>query len=189
MSGFSRALLLVGLGMLLLRGPAAAQTHVEFRGGLAVGSHTGTAAGLDAAPRLSYEALVLRQVRPGFSLYGGYVHTAFGCEEGFCLERDLTVTGNHVALGVELRRGSPWLRLGLLFGATEVGTEGESPDAGVGIHAGAGFTIGSGRVRFLPGVWYRWLKADTPSSADHAVALALDLGVVIRVGSTQGAGQ
>jgi hypothetical protein len=84
-----------------------------------------------------------------------------------------------------MRRGSPWLRLGLLFGSTEVGTEGESPDAGPGIHVGAGFTIGSGRVRFLPGVSYRWLAANTPSTSDHAVALGLDLGVRIRLGSTE----
>jgi hypothetical protein len=179
--------LLVGLGVLLLHGAAAGQTNVEIRGGLAVGSHTGTAAGLDFAPSLSYQALVLRQMAPGLSVYGGYVHTAFGCEEGFCLDRDLTVVGNHAALGVEVRRGSPWLRLGFLFGATEVGTEGEAPDAGAGVHVGGGFTIGSGRVRFLPGVSYRWLTANTPSSSDHAVALALDLGVGIRLGSTEGA--
>ena len=186
MSRCSEVLLAIGLAM-LLHGAAAGQTDVELRGGLAVGGHTGTAAGLDFAPSLSYQALVLRQMRPGVRIYGGYVRTAFGCEEGFCLDRDLTVGGNHAALGVEMRRGSPWLRLGLLFGSTEVGTEGESPDAGVGIHAGAGFTIGSGRVRFLPGVSYRWLTANTPSSSDHAVAFALDVGVGIRLGSMEDA--
>jgi hypothetical protein len=180
-------LLPVGLGALLIHGPAAGQTDLELRGGLAVGSHTGTAAGLDFAPALSYQALVLRQMKPGLSLYGGYVRTAFGCEEGFCVDRDLTVGGNHVTLGVEMRRGSPWLRLGLLVGSTEVGTEGESPNAGIGIHAGAGFAVGSGRVRFLPGVSYRWLSANTPSTSDHAVALALDLGVRVRLGSTEDA--
>jgi len=187
MTRLGKGFLLIGVGMLLIHGPAAGQTNLELRGGLAVGSHTGTAAGLDFAPALSFQALVLRQMKPGLSVYGAYVRTAFGCEEGFCLDRDLTVVGNHGALGVEMRRGSPWLRLGLLFGATEVGTEGESPDAGVGIHAGAGFTIGSGRVRFLPGASYRWLSANTPSTSDHAVALALDLGVRIRLGSVEDA--
>ena len=185
MSRLWKALLMVGLGVLLVRGPAAGQTNLELGSGIAVGSHTGTAAGLDIAPAPSFQALILRQMKPGLSVYGGYVRTAFGCTEGFCLDRDLTVVGNHVALGVEMRRGSPGLRLGLLFGSTEVGTEGESPDAGPGLHAGGGFTIGSGRVRFLPGVSYRWLSADTPSSSDHAVALSLDLGVRIRLGSTE----
>jgi hypothetical protein len=171
------------LGGLMLHGAASAQTHVEMWGGLTVGSHTATAAGLDVAPALSIEALVVRQLSPWLGIYGGYVHTAFGCEEGFCLDRGLTVTGDHAVLGGEVRRGRPWLRVGLLFGVAEVGTEGEAPEAGVGIHAGAGLTVGAGRVRFLPGFSYRWMAASTTSSSAHAVALALDLGVGVRLGS------
>lgn len=184
MSRTSRAVLTAGLGAFLLFDGASAQTRFEIRGGLAVGSHTATAAGLDVVPALSYDLLLLRQVSSGVSVLGGFSHTAFGCEEGFCLDRDLTVVGNHGMLGAEFRRGSPWLRVGLLVGATEVGSEGESPDMGVGVHTSAGFTIGTGRVRFLPGASYRWLSANTPSSSDHAVALALDLGVSVRLGAS-----
>jgi len=176
-------LIAIVLGAVLVPGPAAGQTHAEFRGGLTVGSHTATVAGLDVAPKLSYEVLIMRRMAPRLSVYGGYVRTAFGCEEGFCLDRDLTVTGSHGVLGAEVRAGGAWLRLGVLFGVTEVGREGEPADLGPGIHAGAGFTFGSGRVRFSPGLSYRWLSAKTPSSSDHAVAVTMDFGVGIRLGS------
>ena len=183
MSRLPMRLITMALGAVLVPGPTAGQTHAELRGGPTVGSHTATAAGLDFAPALSYEVLVLRQITPLISVYGGYVRTAFGCEEGFCLDRDLTVTGNHGVLGAEARKEWAWLRLGLLLGVTEVGTEGESPDLGPGIHAGAGVTFGSGRMSFRPGLSYRWLGAKTPSSSDHAVAVGVDLGVGIRLGS------
>jgi len=166
---------------LLLSTPLSGQIDVEVRGGAAIGSHTGTAAGLDRLPRFSYEALVLLGVKPGVGVYGGFVRTAFGCEEGFCLDRDLTVVGQHGAVGVELTRGSPWLRLGLLVGVTEVGTEGEASDLGLGVHGALGFTIGSGRVRFLPGLSYRRFSAGSQASPDHATAVTVDLGVRVRM--------
>jgi len=180
MSGLRVRLLTLALGAVLVHGPAAGQTHAELRGGFTVGSHSGTAAGLDMVPELSFEALVLRQVTPLLSVYGGFARTSFGCEEGFCLDRDLTVTGTHGVLGAEARKAWAWMRLGLLYGRTEVGTEGESPDLGPGIHVGAGFTLGSGRVQLKPGLTYRWLSAKTPSASDHAVVLGGDLGVSIR---------
>jgi hypothetical protein len=176
-------LIVMALGAAFVPGVAAGQTHAELRGGLTVGSHTATAAGLDVVPKLSYEVLIRRRITPRLSVYGGYVRTAFGCEEGFCLDRDLTVTGSHGVLGAEGWAGGAWLRLGVLFGVTEVGTEGEPADPGPGIHAGVGFTFGSGRVSFSPGLSYRWLSAKTSSGSDHAVAMTLDLGVGIRLGS------
>ncbi len=170
------------LGASFLHVPTAAQTHAELRGGLTIGSHTATAGGLDFAPAVSLEVLVLRQVRSWWGLYGGYAHTAFGCDQGFCLDRGLTVTGDHLVLGAEVRRGGPWLRLGLLFGVAEVGSGGESPKAGVGIHAGAGLTLGGSRIRVLPGMSYRRMPAGTARGSAHAVALALDLGVSLRLG-------
>ena len=132
MSRVPAGLIVMALGAGLVHGPAAGQTHAEFRGGLTVGNHTATAAGLDFAPALSYEALVVQRITPRLSVYGGYVRTAFGCEEGFCLDRDLTVTGNHGVLGGEAGIGGAWVRLGVLFGVTEVGTEGEPADPGPG---------------------------------------------------------
>ena len=164
---------------------AAAQTYVELRGGFTAGSHTATAAGFDFAPKLSYEALVIRHITPLLGVYGGYMQTAFGCEEGFCLDRDLTVTGSHGVLGAEARKAWAWLRLGLLLGVTEVGTEGEDPDLGPGFQARAGVTFGWDRITLRPGLSYRRMGANTPSSSDHAVAVGADLGVAIRLGSVR----
>lgn len=167
-------------GALVGHGSATGQTIAELRGGYTVGSHSGTAAGLDNAPKISYEALVIHRLTPLFSVYGGFARTSFGCEEGFCLDRDLTVTGNNGILGAEARLAAAWLRLGLLFGKTEVGTEGEAPDMGPGIHVGAGFTLGTGRISLRPGVSIRRMAASTPSSSDHAVALSAEIGVGFR---------
>ena len=179
----SRALLLGAMmGGVLLHGSVAAQTQAEFRGGLTVGSHSASAAALDVAPSVSFDLVIRRQVLPSFAVFGGFFRTAFGCEEGFCTDRDLTVVGNHGALGAEWGRGGPWLRAGVLFGSTKVGSEGEASDLGIGVHGAGGLTIGAGRMRFLPGVSYRWWSASTPSASDHAVALALDLGVAFQLG-------
>jgi hypothetical protein len=185
MSGQLLRLCALALGAALVPGPAVGQTRAELRAGYTVGSHSGTAAGLDMAPALSFEALVVRPITPLLSVYGGFARTTFGCEEGFCLDRDLTVTGNHGVVGAEARKAWAWLRLGLLLGKTEVGSEGEPPDLGPGIHVGAGITLGSGRLSFRPGVSYRWMGASTSSGSDHAVALAGELGVGILLGSVR----
>jgi hypothetical protein len=114
-------------------------------------------------------------------LYGGYARTAFGCEEGFCLDRNLTVVGNHGVLGVQVSSQGPWLRLGVMMGTVAVGSEGEAGDLGAGIHGSAGLTLSSGRVRFLPALSYRWLSANSALGAGHAVALALELGMRYRL--------
>ncbi len=164
--------------------PAAlgAQTQAEVRGGLTVGSHSASAAALDIAPAVSFDVVIKRQVTPSIAVFGGFFRTAFGCEQGFCKDRNLTIVGNHGALGGEWGMGSAWLRGGVLFGSTRVGTEGEPAEMGVGAHAAAGLNIGIGRLRFLPGVSYRWMSAATATSTDHAIALALDLGFGIRLG-------
>ena len=164
--------------------PAAlgAQTQAEVRGGLTVGSHSASAAALDIAPAVSFDVVIKRQVTPSIAVFGGFFRTAFGCEEGFCKDRNLTIVGNHGALGGEWGMGSAWLRGGVLFGSTRVGTEGEPAEMGVGAHAAAGLNIGIGRLRFLPGVSYRWMSAATATSTDHAIALALDLGFGIQLG-------
>ena len=176
-----------GLWLAVLAGAAlapasvSAQLHAEVRGGLTVGSHSASAAALDIAPAMSFDVVVKRQMMPSLAIFGGFFRTSFGCEEGFCRDRDIMVVGNHGALGAEWSGGVPWVRAGLLFGTTEAGTEGEAPEAGMGFHAAAGLSVGSGRFRFLPGVSYRWLSASTASTSDRAVALTLDLGFGIRI--------
>ncbi len=185
------------LGLALCAPPATAQSLAgglfqgEVRGGLTIGSHSGSAAALDVAPSISFDVVVRRQVTRSFAAYGGFFRTAFGCEEGFCTEREVVVVGNHGALGVEWGSGGPWLRAGLLVGSTEGrsgvaaggvrGTE-SSPEVGFGVHAAGGLTVGAGRFRFMPGLSYRWLSAKTAAESDHAIAFALDLGVGFVVG-------
>ena len=178
----TRVVLAALVGVVATHRSATAQLQAEVRGGLTVGSHSGSAAALDIAPSLSYDVLIKQQVAPTLAVFGGFFRTAFGCEEGFCKDRDIMVVGNHGALGAEWSPGTPWLRGGVLFGTTQAGTEGESPEAGIGFHVAMGLAIGAGRMRFLPGVSYRWLSANTPSNADHAIALALDLGFGIQIG-------
>lgn len=168
-------------GAALTPASVAAQLQAEVRGGLTVGSHSASAAALDIAPAMSFDVVVKRQMMPSVAIFGGFFRTSFGCEEGFCKDRDILVVGTHGALGAEWSGGVPWIRAGLLFGTTEAGTEGEAPEAGMGFHAAAGLSVGSGRFRFLPGVSYRWLSASTASASDRAVALALDLGFGIRL--------
>ena len=170
--------LALGLAGTLFAGDGArAQTSLEVRSGLTVGNHTSTAAGLEWVPDLSHEVRIARRLRPQVSVSAGYVRTAFGCREGFCRGREPTVTGQHVTLGAELSRGWLWGRVGVLYGTTRVGTEGEAPKAGPGLEAGAGFRLRFGRLSVGPGLSWRRMSADTPSSTDHAVALAFDLGV------------
>ncbi|MYC88275.1 MAG: hypothetical protein F4X22_08580 [Gemmatimonadales bacterium] len=162
-----------------IAGRAAAQMSVDVRSGLTVGNHTATAAGLEWAPALSYEIRIARRLHPQVAVAAGYVRTSFGCREGFCRGREPTVTGNHAVLGAELSRGWLWGRVGVLYGTMRVGTEGETPRAGPGVEAGAGLRLRLGRLHVGPGLSWRRMSADTPSSSDHAVALGFDLGVAV----------
>ena len=174
--------LAAALGLTAALGPAGAaaqQTSAEIRGGPTVGSHTSTAANLDWAPALSYEVRVRRRMRSGLTLTAGYVRTAFRCEEGFCRGSEPTVVGSHAALGAEVSLGGLWARIGALYGTVRVGTRGEAPRAGVGLEAGAGVRFRLGPLLLGPGVSWRRMPADTPSSADRAVALGIDFGVAL----------
>lgn len=161
--------------------PLSGQLHLEVRGGAGVGAHSETQANLDLVPRPTYEALVLWALRPRVSLYGGFVRTSFGCEEGFCLGRDLTVAGHHGVVGVEVSRGMLWARMGGLYGVTRVGSEGEAPGPAPGVEVRLGASLGSGRLRFLPGVSLRRLGA--ADQGGHATALTADIGVRFALGA------
>lgn len=163
---------------------AAAQIQTELRTGLTVGSHSGSAAALDFAPSWSFDLVVRKQMWERVALFGGYYRTAFGCEEGYCTDQDVTVVGNHGAVGAEWGSGGPWLRMGILFGATNAGSGGASPDLGIGLLGAAGLVVGGGRVSFMPGISYRWMTANSARDSDRAIALALDVGVAVRLGSS-----
>lgn len=190
----ARVLLLAVVGQVLLPHSALGQlsnwlagTEAEIRAGITIGSHSRSGAALDVVPKVSVDVVLKREVAPELSVFGGYFRTAFGCEEGFCTDADLTVVGNHGALGTEWAptpswlRGQPWLRAGLLFGSTEVGTAGDDPEFGPGVLVGSGATVFFGRLLFMPGVSYRWLTANTTSSTAHAVALSFHVGFGVKL--------
>ncbi len=189
-----RALLAALAWAVLLPGSAVAQwrewlgdSQAEVRTGLSVGSHSASRAALDIVPKISVDVVFKRRVHPSWSAFGGYYRTAFGCEEGFCTGLDLSIVGNHGVLGAEWTpdvpwlRGQPWARAGLLFGSTEAGMGGDSPQFGPGIDVGAGAMVSFARLLLLPGVSYRWLSANTSSRSAHAVALSFHLGFGIRL--------
>ena len=164
------------------------QVGVEIRGGMSVGNHSESAAELELAYKPSFDLVVRSEVIPSLWAFGGYYRTAFGCVEGFCLERDITIAGNHGALGVEWVPRSPylsvgaWLRGGILVGTTRAGTEGEPPDIGIGFDFGAGLDRDFGLWSARPGVSYRYMMANTPSSSAYAIALSAHLGIAIPLG-------
>lgn len=180
------------LAAALAHAPAAAQTgqaqtgqmQAELRGGITVGNHTAHYSGLDIVPGLSLDVVVRRQIHSSFALYGGYFRTAFGCEEGYCEDRDpkISVVGNHGVLGVEWNARKPWVRGGIMFGSTRAGELGDDPSPGMGFHMAMGLTVGTGKFRFLPGLSYRWMSATQGDSEVHAVALAVDLGFAYGLG-------
>ena len=191
----ARALLVAISGCALAPGSAAGQmpgwlgqVGVEIRGGMSIGNHSESAAALELAAKPSFDLVLKSEVIPTVSVFGGYYQTTFGCEEGFCTGRDINIVGNHGALGAQwvpdlpqLALG-PWLRGGLLVGTTRAGTEGESPNIGIGFEFSAGLQRDFGRWSALPGVSYRYLMANTPSSSAYAVALAAHLGIAIKLG-------
>ena len=178
--------LIMGAG--LMHGPASAQTgqmQVEARGGLTVGSHSLSAAAMEFVPSVSFDVVVRRQILTSLAVYGGFLRTSFGCEAGYCVDHEpsITIVGNHGVLGLEWGPPNmapdtpkPWVRAGVMFGSTRAGTLGDDPDPGIGIHWAAGLSVGSGKFRFLPGVSYRRMAATQGSDEGHATALALDLG-------------
>lgn len=179
------------LGAALAHAPAAGQMQVEARGGLTVGSHSLSGAALEIVPAVSLDVMVRRQVAGSIAVYGGFIRTSFGCEEGFCVKQEpsITVVGNHGVLGAEWSPRAvaesgvqPWVRAGVMFGATRAGTLGADPDPGIGIHGAAGLSVGSGSFRFLPGVSYRWMSANQDTDKGHAVAVAVDVGFAYRLG-------
>lgn len=182
------------LGAALAHAPAAAQTgqmQAEVRGGLTVGTHSLSGAGLELTPAVSFDVVVRRQVLSSVAVYGGFFRTSFGCEEGFCYEQDpsITIVGTHGVLGLEWgpagmedSPAKPWVRAGVMYGSTKAGTVGDDPEPGIGIHGAAGLSVGSGNFLFMPGLSYRRMAATQGDDKGHAVALAVDLGFAYRIG-------
>ena len=191
----ARMLLAATAALALAPGTAAGQMtgwlnqlRMEVRGGMSIGSHSESAAKLDLAPKPSFDVLVRREVIPTLSVFGGYYRTTFGCLEGFCTDRDITVVANHGAVGAQwvpylpqLPLG-PWLRGGVLVGSTRAGTEGADPNIGFGLDFGVGLQARMGPMLFRPGMSYRYLTANTAASNAYAIALSAHIGLEFALG-------
>ena len=151
--------------------------RVEMLGGMTIGSHTESAAGLDMAPSASFGIGASMGVwRPDFAVFAAFQRAAFGCEEGYCVNAGHTVAGNHGAVGVEWAPSRAWMRAGLLLGVVKAGDVGSN--FGIGVLGAGGFTAGTGKLRFKPGVSYRWMQAATEAEPDaKAIALGLEIGL------------
>jgi hypothetical protein len=160
--------------------PAEAQLSAELRAGAAIGNHVPAAAGLQAKPGLALAGSVEYMAVPLASVYASYVRAAFGCDDGFCTDRDVTVVTRGVGAGVRLHRERlPWLRAGVLIYDAKVDADDRSGsvDAKLGFEVGAGWSVElRDGVSLLPGLFFR-----SQSSDQRTTVLGADLGVNVRI--------
>ena len=161
-------------------GSVSGQITIGVTNAFTIGGHSATQAGLEVSPAYSVEGLVGYQLSPTLMVFGGYARTSFGCGGGFCVERDLTVSGTHGLAGVELSRGAPWARIGLLYGKTTISDTDEG-EAGIGVRAGIGASFG-GAVRIRPGISVSIMDASTAQLSGKATAFSFEMGVLVPIG-------
>ncbi len=149
----------------------------EARLGTTVGSHTATAAGLEMLPGPSIGLLVEVGVNELVGVYGGLVQTSFGCESGFCTNRDVVIKGRSAAGGIALRRGWAWTRIGLLFGVVEPESADSSSAAGIGLDGSVGVEFRIGPVIFTPGAVLRRHDGGGGANSERAASVGVDFGI------------
>lgn len=165
--------------------PAAAQqVIVELLGGAAIGNYTDTDAGLDVVPGPAFG--VLLELRPTETLagYAGFTRSSFGCEEGFCSGRDVSMTSQGIVLGGRWAPGIPWVRAGLAFQGLTLRAEGPDSrfDPGPGFEVAAGVEVPLWRqIRVRPGVTWLRHDASTELGGGHVSLLAFQVGVAMGV--------
>jgi hypothetical protein len=170
------------MGTALAPAPTAAQSlAVELRVGGAVGNYSETDAGLEWVPGASFGGTVAVGVAPAVSAYAGFTRSSFGCEEGFCTGRDVTLTSQGVVVGARWQPGIPWARAGFAWQTLDVESDGgdESVDGGPGFELGAGAAIPVAGIQVTPGLLYR--RHGTSSEVEEGFAAALLLEVGLRV--------
>jgi hypothetical protein len=170
------SLFLTGIGA----GSASGQITIGVTNAFTIGGHSATEAGLEVSPAYSVEGLVGYKLSPTLMVFGGYARTSFGCSGGFCVDRDLTISGTHGLAGVELSRGAPWARIGLLYGKTTIGDADDS-ESGIGVRAGLGASFG-GSVQFRPGISVSIMDASTAQLSGNATAFSFEMGVLVPIG-------
>jgi hypothetical protein len=179
-------LILAILAAVLSPASAVAQRFgLEVRGGGAVGSYTATAAGLDVIPALSFGAALETRVSGPFSAYVGLSRSSFGCEEGFCAGRDVSLTSQGLVAGARWGPGLPWIRAGLALQNLRLTADGEeeTSDLGVGWDLAGGIDVTlADRFHLRPGLTYLRHAAATVQGDGHVALLALELGVAVGLG-------
>lgn len=179
---------LLAAGLAALAAPAGAQRlTVQVNAGASVGNYSFTDAGLELVPGPSFGALAALEIIEGVSVYAGYTRSDFGCEDGFCIDRDVSLTSQGPVMGALLSAGPAWARAGLGLQWLEIrstGNETSSSDPGAGFDLGVGveFPVG-GRLLIRPGLAYRRHGASTDGSDEHAAILAAEIGVAMPIGS------
>lgn len=164
---------------------AAQRFALELRGGAAVGSYTATAAALDVLPAPSFGAVLEARLSGPFSAYLGFTRSSFGCEEGFCAARDVSLTSQGLVAGARWDPGLPWLRAGLAFQSLRLTADDqeETSDLGIGWDLAGGIEIPvARRFRLRPGLTYRRHAAATDQGDGEVALIALELGVAVGLG-------
>ena len=171
-----RRLVLIVLFCLCWPLSAAGQLSVEARGGMSIGSHSSTLAGLEVLPWISADLFVKKDLGRYALMIGGS-YSSFGCEDGFC--RGGGIVGiRHMAgvVGVEAGYGIAWMRTGGGMGFTEIRSESEF---GPVVFVAGGVKVRIWRFLLLPGVSYRWMNAE----GKETIVANMDLGISYRLGS------
>lgn len=182
-----RAMLLALSAAAVLAAPAQAQLEglaLEVRGGAAAGNYARAASDFELLPQPSFGAALSYAATGGVSVYAGYSRNRFGCETGFCADRDVTFTSQGLEAGVRLGlpvAAGPWVSAGVVRHSLDAESNGTlTADAGgVGFSAGAGAELRLGRrLSVTPGVRY----VRYGDAGDDGVAMLVgDVGLRIRM--------
>jgi hypothetical protein len=168
-------------------GAAGQGIQAELRGGAAIGNYSESGAGLETIAGLALAGQVEVPVAEDLSAYAAFTRATFGCEEGFCTDRDVTLTSQGLAAGVRWSPRWVWARAGLAYQWLSLETAGEGttdadPGFGFDLGAGAAFQL-SGQVELRPGVTYRRHAASTEDGDGTVAVLAAEMGVAVRLGA------
>jgi Outer membrane protein beta-barrel domain len=182
-----RAMLLALSAAAVLAAPAQAQLRglaVEVRGGASVGNYAVAASDFEVLPQPSFGASVSYAATERIAVYAGYSRSSFGCETGFCADRDVSFTSQGLDAGVRYSLpviAGPWVSAGIVRHSVDTDSDGtmSASASGFGFSAGAGVELGLGRrLSVTPGVRY----VRYGSSDDHGVAMLVgDVGLRIRM--------
>jgi len=163
------------LAFALLPAAAEAQTHVEVRGSLTVGSYSSSRAGLEIEPRVSFDVVLRRNLTDRLSVYGSYSRMEFGCVEQFCRGRPKVVSGNHGAVGGEVSWHYLWARVGGMVGVAKIDGA-RNPAVGFGGQVAIGGRYEVMGFQLRPGLSLERVQAKYSAETDWATAISLDFG-------------